>query len=533
MDPIVVVGSGASGVHFALTALRKGRRVTMLDVGHTGPEAVRPGDTLNDLKQKLPDPASYFLGPRYQSLVLPGHAGEYYAFPPAKEHVFTARDEFQLQASGFSPLYSFAAGGLAETWTGGCYPFDEGDLSAFPFGYADLAPYYAQVAARIGITGTADDMAAVFPLHDGLMEPLELDEHSAVLLDSYARHRDYLKRRFQCLLGRARVAALSRDLGSRKACSYTGRCLWGCPSQAFYTPSVTLGECRAYAEFQYVPGIYVDHFRLDAGGKVRSVIAYSAGGQMHEFATGSLALAAGTLCSSKIFLESMFHEKGKVLELPGVMDNRQILMPFVNLRMLGRRWNPNSYQYHQIAIALRPHDYEGNIHALVTTLKTGLIHPIVQALPFDLGTGVSIQRQIHGALGLVNINFPDRRRDENYLTLDVTSTPHRLVIHYRPESSEPERLTRTIATFRKILFKLGCLAPSRTVHVRPMGAGVHYAGTLPMSDQPGTFTCSRHGAHHEIQNLYFVDGTTFPALPAKNITFTLMANATRIAEEVF
>jgi hypothetical protein len=33
--------------------------------------------------------------------------------------------------------------------------------------------------------------------------------------------------------------------------------------------------------------------------------------------------------------------------------------------------------------------------------------------------------------------------------------------------------------------------------------------------------------------LYFVDGTTFPALPAKNITFTLMANATRIAEEAF
>jgi len=182
---------------------------------------------------------------------------------------------------------------------------------------------------------------------------------------------------------------------------------------------------------------------------------------------------------------------------------------------------------------VRPRDDGGNIHALVTTLKTGLIHPIVQALPFDLATGVSIQRQIHGALGLVNINFPDHRRDENYVTLDVASRPHRLVIHYRPESSEPERLTRTIATFRRILFKLGCLAPLRTVHVRPMGASVHYAGTLPMSDQPGPLTCSRHGAHHEIQNLYFVDGTTFPALPAKNITFTLMANATRIAEEAF
>ena len=34
-------------------------------------------------------------------------------------------------------------------------------------------------------------------------------------------------------------------------------------------------------------------------------------------------------------------------------------------------------------------------------------------------------------------------------------------------------------------------------------------------------------------NLFFVDGSTFPFLPAKNITFTLMANAVRIAHCAF
>src|SRR4029077_1663231 len=98
MDTIIVIGSGASGVHFALTALRKGRRVLMLDVGHTGREPVRPSDTLTGLKQNLSDPAAYFLGSRYESLVLPGNAGEYYAFPPAKEHVFRRRKEFQMRS---------------------------------------------------------------------------------------------------------------------------------------------------------------------------------------------------------------------------------------------------------------------------------------------------------------------------------------------------------------------------------------------------------------------------------------------------
>ena len=100
MDPVVVVGSGASGAHFALTALRKGRRVLMLDVGHSAREHVNPGDTLNGLKRNLPDPAGYFLGGNYESLVLPGHSGEYYAFPPSKEHVFRPRPEFRFQADG-------------------------------------------------------------------------------------------------------------------------------------------------------------------------------------------------------------------------------------------------------------------------------------------------------------------------------------------------------------------------------------------------------------------------------------------------
>jgi choline dehydrogenase-like flavoprotein len=133
----------------------------------------------------------------------------------------------------------------------------------------------------------------------------------------------------------------------------------------------------------------------------------------------------------------------------------------------------------------------------------------------------------------VNINLPDSRRDENYITLDVGTTPHRLAIHYRAKPDEPRKLKRTISIFRKILWKLGCFAPSRTVHIRPMGASVHYAGTLPMRDTPASLTCSKYGHSHDVRNLYFADGSTFPELPAKNITLTLMANATRIAEEAF
>jgi choline dehydrogenase-like flavoprotein len=66
-----------------------------------------------------------------------------------------------------------------------------------------------------------------------------------------------------------------------------------------------------------------------------------------------------------------------------------------------------------------------------------------------------------------------------------------------------------------------------------MGASVHYAGTLPIAEQKTPYTASKYSQSHDFPNLYFVDGTTFPFLPAKQLTFTMMANAVRVAECAF
>jgi choline dehydrogenase-like flavoprotein len=86
---------------------------------------------------------------------------------------------------------------------------------------------------------------------------------------------------------------------------------------------------------------------------------------------------------------------------------------------------------------------------------------------------------------------------------------------------------------RRVLRGLGCLVAPGSTHIRPMGASVHYAGTIPMSEKAMPLTASPLCRSHDFENLFLVDGTTFPFLPAKNITFTLMANAARVADLAF
>jgi choline dehydrogenase-like flavoprotein len=540
MDKIIVVGSGASGVHFALSVLKKGYPVTMLDVGWEKPEAMNPADTFNGLKTKLKDPVKYFLGERYEAVVYPGsqedYYTKYYGFPPSKNHVFSHPQTFKYEANGIEPLISFAQGGLAEAWTGGAYPLNDHELKDFPFEYREIEPHYNEVARRIGMMGANDDLVRFFPFHDNLLDPLNLDVHSEILVKTYEKKKARLNRKYKTYLGRSRVTTLSRDINGRKGCTYCGRCLWGCPTESLYTPSQTLKECLKYPNLTYVPGVYVTHFKYNSEGRVTGVVAESINGQeLHEFQADRIVLAAGTLSSSKIFIESILRETGEILHLPGLMDNRQILVPFVNLNVLGKEYNPESYQYHQIAIGIERDQPEEYIHGQITTLKSALVHPLIQNVPVDLRTATFIFRNLRAGLAVVNLNLHDRRRDSNGVTLKVDASTGRsvLVVNYISTEQENDDIKAAIKTVKGFLGGLGCVVPPGMIHVRPMGASVHYSGTIPMSTSGKPFTVSKYCQSSDFSNLYFVDGTTMPFLPAKNITFTLMSNAVRVAENAF
>ena len=540
---VIVIGAGPSGLHVALTALERGRPVTLVDVGNSARRPPLPDRPFPALKTDLPDPVSYFLGEDYAGAEIPAGMGEtpseYYRLPPSKDHVFARPPQFGMQTDGIAPLVSFAGGGLAECWTAGAYPFNDDDLAAFPFGYDELAPHYATVAGRIGVGGLPDDLASHFPVHDGLSDPVRLNPGSARLLAAYDRKKTRLARRHTVRLGRSRQAALSHDLGDRQACFHCGRCLWGCPNGALYTPALSLAECLKNPLFTYIPGRYASHFTLSDGTTLGALVTHPAkGGAAEELQAEAFILACGTLNTSAIFLRTLWHSGRHVAPLRGLMDNRQLLAPFLNLGMLGRDYGAgDSYQYHQLAVGLPVENPAHYVHGQITMFTSGAAHPVIQQLPLGLRGASGVFSALRSALGVVNLNFHDDRRPGNIATLDpanpdATGAPG-LSLHYRPREDEAATIADATARMRRFFLDLGAPMIPGMARLRPMGASVHYAGTLPMSEAHAEFTVSPMGQSRDFGNLYVADGAALPFLPAKNLTFTLMALATRVAKGVF
>jgi choline dehydrogenase-like flavoprotein len=122
--------------------------------------------------------------------------------------------------------------------------------------------------------------------------------------------------------------------------------------------------------------------------------------------------------------------------------------------------------------------------------------------------------------------LPDRITSGNHQrVVDHGRISEKVELRYR-ESADKERLIRkSVATMRSALFQLGCFP--RGVVRSPPGAGIHYAGTVPMGKGPKR--CNATGRSNVFPNLYIADGAAFPSLPSKSITMSLAAHATRVA----
>jgi choline dehydrogenase-like flavoprotein len=206
--------------------------------------------------------------------------------------------------------------------------------------------------------------------------------------------------------------------------------------------------------------------------------------------------------------------------------------------MLGSSLNLNNYQYHQLAIGMTSEQTGQYVHGQITPLKAATVHPIIETLPLCLRSAADMFTDLRSCLGVLNLNFCDSRRQENYITLKSPSkttedTWPKLLIHYEPQAGETEIINDAIKRARRFFFDLGAPIIPGTARLRPMGSSVHYSGTLPMARNKTSWCLSDACQSYDIQNMFVVDGATMPFLPAKNLTFTLMANAVRVAETAF
>jgi choline dehydrogenase-like flavoprotein len=152
----------------------------------------------------------------------------------------------------------------------------------------------------------------------------------------------------------------------------------------------------------------------------------------------------------------------------------------------------------------------------------------MKELPLAYRESLRLLRLLLPSFAILGIHHEDRPGPEKHCVLrrGAAGGTDRLEIRYRPSAEEELRYAsderRVVGFFRR----LGCV-PLKTI--RPgHGSSLHYAGTFPVTSDDRELTCDRDGRLRGTRAVYLADGSVFPWIPPKGLTFNLMANADRV-----
>lgn len=523
---VIVVGSGPAGVAAAWALVRRGVAVTLLDVGVAiEPERERLVDklyaeeggprawgaqTVADLKGEVKATAA--------GIPLKRVYGSDYPHRDLGQGGVEARGTFDVLTSG-------AQGGFSNIWGAQLMPYMARDLAGWPITEADLAPHYRAVLDFVPISACKDDLAEYLPLYKDDPECLVSSKQAEQFLAHLDKNRGALRARGWAY-GRSRVAAqVKAGDANPRGCVYCGMCMHGCPYRLVYSAAQTLRELRRDPHLRYVPNVVVERVEEKAGN-VEVTAKRLPEGESVTYTADRVYLACGAVSTTRILLQSLeAYDKEAVIR-----DSVQVMLPVLYDRPTRGVMAEELHTLGQVnvlafddKISPRPmhfqfYTYNDHYVPAVAAKLRGL-YPAFKPFQHLLFERFSV------ILGYLHSD--DSPALAARLVKENGGTKY--VVEALPnERTEPtaKALARKLWDDRK-LFGLTPLLPM--LDIQKPGKGYHTGGSFPMREKPSGFESDVWGRPVGMERVHVVDGAVLPDLASTTFTFTVMANAHRIA----
>jgi len=519
----IVVGSGPCGAIAANTLVSGGARVQMLDAGIL-PEDAFSSSTKTNYEQKRKEGISnsdYFLGNDAADLLSDDISTGAQLTPSRKFMVSRVRELLPLLSDSFFPMESLSYGGLGNGWGLGCCVFSEAELKRCGLDPQKMHLAYKEVAELIGISG-ADDDAAQYTCGklQGIMKPLQMDRNASGLLNAYTGKRADLNRK-GFYLGRPSLALLTEPKDNRSAYRYDDLDFYSNDDTSAWRPRVMLEKLKGNANFNYSGNAFVKGYSENEGIIRVSYTDLRDSSEKEAFCR-KLILASGTLGTARLVLRSS-EKRDSALPL---ICNPYYYIPSIQWRMIGKGLGEKPVGLAQLSLFEdRDNKNEDVAMGSIYSYHSLMLYRLILQAPLDMRSSAKIFRNLLPALTIFGIHHPESAGSGRFQYNGKAFSAS-----YEHNDEMNAQVIKRNKRFVSVIKKLGCY-PVRTVDPG-FGASIHYAGTLPFAEGEEPFSLDPTGRLHGSKNIYVADGSGFRYLPAKGLTFSLMAWAHVVAKNL-
>lgn len=506
----IVIGSGPAGLSAAMALLARGRSVTMVDVGRElelpaaerrdalagrPPEAWDPQDVEAYQKPQRDAVGGIW---RYGSRFAVADADKVLSDPPL----------------GFDLRSSHARGGLSNVWGSAVLPWRGADMSGWPITAEGLAPHYRAVAGFMPVAGRPGPVDRAFPEADiPLSEPLPTTVQGAALLERFDRQSKRLNE-IGLTAGPARQAVAG-------GCRMCGLCLYGCPYGLIFSTRPLVTEMAADGRLTY------------RAGRVRRISEDDAGihvhldGSIDPIDAENVYLAAGVLETARVQFASDPALKDREVHLK---DSAHFFTP--HLQSWGARGTGSGKLHTLVQAFVEIEAPEVSPHLIHTQLY-GWNDFYARELAMNYVRGLGILNPLFNAVArrlTVAQTFLHSDHCPEIALRPTTGDPDgRLSVRIVPKDGFNMRVASARRHLARGLRMAGLFAIMSAGRTGAPGSSFHVGGSFPMTKDPRPGETDTLGRPAGWRRLHIVDASIMPSIPASTITFSVMANAHRIA----
>ena len=509
---VVIVGAGASGSLFASVLAKAGKKVVLLESG--------PDWQMSDLI------SSDFWGRRVKPAGIP----------------------FLLEGKnpyGYAYQAGWGVGGAALHYFANFPRYLPNDFKVksehnrgldWPVGYADLAPYYDQVAQEIGVAGDAKAEEIWRPKGEPYpMPPMKTFRNGQVWLKGLES--------VGIRMVPAAVGMNSTEFKGRPACLYDGWCHVGCPIGALANPVVTyLADARkAGAEVRALSTV-TRVLTNDAGNKVTGVEYYDARKEKQVQEARVVILAAWSAQNPRLMMISATDKHPK-----GLANSSGLLGKYMMAHYASGTWAlfDEDVEPHMGTIGAQYMSYDrydktskkgafGSTYIVAgTALKTSDLGGFANARLDLFGQPLAdfMQRAKRGITRLTAFG-EEMPNVENRIELadgkDEFGMPLARIVH----SFDQDAVALWNANFEEGLAIAKATGAKEFWSARGNQPTIHLFGGTIMGSGAGDSVTDSYGQTHEIPNLWVAGPGLFPTEGASNPTYTIFAVSQRGAEQL-
>jgi choline dehydrogenase-like flavoprotein len=479
-----------------------------------------------------------------------------YIVPDGRLNPRTVRHDDSTEAvlQAFSPTPNLVGGGTVH-WAGWLPRPMESDfrmrslhgeidgatLADWPIEYADLEPYLTKVEWEFGVAGLAGSNKYEPPRSKGYpTPPLPPTAYGVKFYEACEK------------LGingfpfpHALVTAPHKG---RTPSNHTG--FWNQYGDHTTMRSTTLTtfvpEAVATGRFELRPDCYVREVTTHPDGRAKGVVYIDDEGREVEQEARIVILCQGAIESARLMLlsASAAHPDGLGNSSGQLGRNATFHEMMMTVGMFDREIHDPLYGFSGHHLCGGTFEFyetdedRGHVGGCVVA-ATQVCQPVNWLFPGRLQWGDAAKaadRDYFGQAMALELILHDMPTESNRVDLDPTvkdawGMPAARITH-KPHANDVSMARWQTRKNVEILEAAGATATVPTELEKSTGNAFHQHGTARMGDDPATSVLNKWCAAHDVDNLYVLDGASFPTSLGVNPSLTIMANAWRCSEHI-